>query len=372
MCASTKKDLYKRKSTAQLIYNQLDYAVSRGKSLSSEMQGASADLQKRFGAVGDSGATGLMQAAKVFAGDLTYKADDVGEVSTELKNLYTSSRSLTDFMDPATVTKAERIMEGVDASVPKANDRFDELAELEAWAVGEPYPRKMVIDHVPPVRAKFAEDSGKVELEQLAKGYYCAGPWVYFRKLNLQQCAQKILSEPNICQGGHFDHSSRWGGCFCQRRGTCTRRVKSWPYDIYKIKPKEPKAEMQYYPVMYFVDKAFVKMPTTCSGDLAAKPIVTLDSDGCASACDANIHDCVGYQFFKVGSKTLCFLFKNFKTGVYYTGCGKSFLQEAKPPFEASCYAKFSKFGTSTLKPNPSGKCEQCFDQLTKADRCYK
>jgi hypothetical protein len=130
----------------------------------------------------------------------------------------------------------------------------------------------------------------------------------------------------------------------------------------------------QYYPAMYFVDKDYEKVPATCSGPLAAKPIVSGSKDACASACDANIHTCVGFQYFKTQGKELCFLFSGFNTGFYYTGCGKSFLQAQteKAPYEAGCYAKLSKFVGTTLKPNPSGKCKQCFKELTKADRCFK
>merc|ERR1719313_995359 len=67
----------------------------------------------------------------------------------------------------------------------------------------------------------------------------------------------------------------------------------------------------------------------------------------------------------------MCVLFSNFKTGFYYTGCGKSFLQTSGQACESTCYAKLSKFEGTTLKPNPSGKCKQCFKEVTKADRCY-
>merc|ERR1719238_1127370 len=120
-------------------------------------------------------------------------------------------------------------------------------------------------------------------------------------------------------------------------------------------------AAKQYYPVMYFVDKEFDDVPSTCSGDIVAEPMVG-SADSCASACDSHIHSCVGYQYFKMGDKAGCTLFSNFKTGFYYTGCGKSFLQtEKKAPFTATCFAKLSKFEGTTLKPNPSGKCAQCF-----------
>jgi len=131
-------------------------------------------------------------------------------------------------------------------------------------------------------------------------------------------------------------------------------------------------ASKQYYPVMYFVDKAHAKAPQTCGGDTVAKPIVGADLDSCATACDKLPHDCVGFSFY-AGAKNLCFLFSKFKTAFYYTGCG-SFLQSAEmaAPYEVKCMAKFAKFEGTTLKPDGSGKCKNCLKKLTKADRCFK
>jgi hypothetical protein len=103
------------------------------------------------------------------------------------------------------------------------------------------------------------------------------------------------------------------------------------------------KADEQYYPVMYFVDKEFENNPTTCSGAKVGEPIVSKSPDGCATACDAAIHSCVGFQYFKDGDDELCFLFSKFETGFHYTGCGdkKSFLQGVAKvkaaPYESKC-----------------------------------
>jgi len=273
MCASTKDDLSTRSGTAGSMKADMDAKVKTAKGLSKDMQALGEALQKSFGAVGDSGAAGLAQDAKVFAGTLVHKAEDADAAAGKLGDLTKAAGGLKDFTDPATVTKAERIMEDID----------------ESLAAGE-----LVTD----------------ELDKLTD-----------------------LASPSPTTAG---------------------------------------AVKQYYPVMYFVDKDFESSPTTCSGDSVAEPIVGESEDGCASACDASIHSCVGFQYFKKGGKELCFLFSKFSTGFYYTGCGKAFLQGAAAPYDAKCFAKLSKFEGTTLKPNPSGKCEQCFKELTKADRCFK
>jgi len=265
MCASTGEDLSTRSGTAGSLKASMDAKVTTAKGLSDDMQNMGAKLQKTYGAVGDSGASGLMQAAKASAGTLVHKAEDADAVAVKLGGLVKSANGLKDFTDPATVTKAERIMEDIDETVASGEAVTDELDALTD------------------------------------------------------------LASPQEVSAG---------------------------------------AAKQYSPVMYFVDKEFDSVPTTCAGDSVGEPITGLSEDGCASACDANIHSCVGFQYFKDSGKQLCFLFSKFSTGFYYTAKGCK--------AEAKCFAKLSKFEGTTLKANPSGKCAQCFKELTKADRCPK
>eukprot|EP00747_Dinoflagellata_sp_TGD_P091404 gnl/TRDRNA2_/TRDRNA2_165039_c0_seq8.p1 gnl/TRDRNA2_/TRDRNA2_165039_c0~~gnl/TRDRNA2_/TRDRNA2_165039_c0_seq8.p1 ORF type:complete len:165 (+),score=47.44 gnl/TRDRNA2_/TRDRNA2_165039_c0_seq8:145-639(+) len=136
-------------------------------------------------------------------------------------------------------------------------------------------------------------------------------------------------------------------------------------------------AARQYNPVMFFANTTLQDMPSTCSGKMWQKPIAGKTMDGCASACDAEVHNCVGFSYFgEEAEDPLCFLFSKFESVTYYTGCkkdGASFLQgnKEKTP-EVTCVAKFSEFSGTTLKPDPSGKCKQCFKKATQADRCYE
>eukprot|EP00747_Dinoflagellata_sp_TGD_P159606 gnl/TRDRNA2_/TRDRNA2_177906_c3_seq9.p1 gnl/TRDRNA2_/TRDRNA2_177906_c3~~gnl/TRDRNA2_/TRDRNA2_177906_c3_seq9.p1 ORF type:complete len:280 (-),score=93.52 gnl/TRDRNA2_/TRDRNA2_177906_c3_seq9:108-827(-) len=133
-------------------------------------------------------------------------------------------------------------------------------------------------------------------------------------------------------------------------------------------------AAAQYLPIMHFVDKAYVDMPSTCSGEPVGKPIVGKSLDDCAAACDADVHSCVGFSYFGNGKEPLCFLFSNFKSAVYYKGCDKSamFIQKkSKATPSVTCLAKLTEFDGMTLKPDKSGKCKQCLKKLVDADRCY-
>merc|ERR1740138_931253 len=106
--------------------------------------------------------------------------------------------------------------------------------------------------------------------------------------------------------------------------------------------------------------------------------------DACASECDRELHTCVGFSFFslldeKEADKGICVMLSKFKTITYYSGCGEeekkgAFLQKKLADVATNstqCMAKLSKFEGTTLKPNPSGKCEQCFREATDAERCY-
>jgi hypothetical protein len=273
MCASTESDIGQWSGKAQSLKSNMDAKVKTAKGLSDDMQKGAVSLQKSFGAVGDSAATGLMQDAKVFAGTLVHKAEDAEAVSGRLGKLIASSGLLKDFTSPATVTKAERIMEEIEEGMDEGQVVTDELDEVLALASPGP------------------DTSG---------------------------------------------------------------------------------AAKQYYPVMYFVDKAFADVPSTCGGNTVAEPIVGESLDGCASACDANIHSCVGFQYFE--SEKLCFLLSKLKTATYYTGCGKAFLQKdtgSAGNAAVTCYGKLSKFEGTSLKPDPSGKTSFGLKKLTKADRCF-
>mmetsp|Transcript_43348 Transcript_43348/g.92811 ORF Transcript_43348/g.92811 Transcript_43348/m.92811 type:complete len:474 (-) Transcript_43348:214-1635(-) len=124
-------------------------------------------------------------------------------------------------------------------------------------------------------------------------------------------------------------------------------------------------ASKQYFSTMYFVNTNFTEVPSTCTGKASESPILT-SLDGCARACDNDVHECTAFSYFPAGEGTdgLCFLMSKLLTIQYYTGCSET------PAKLFQCYAKLSKYESTSIAPDGSGKCENCLKEAKKADRC--
>jgi len=142
-------------------------------------------------------------------------------------------------------------------------------------------------------------------------------------------------------------------------------------------------ASKEYYPTMYFVDKKFAKLPSTCGGKTVGKPLVG-GMDDCAAVCDSKMGDCVGFSYFPREKSGLCFLFEKLTSVTYYSGCEKKdkkkmmLLQKQqklageKGAEDTKCMVKFASYEGTTLKPDPSGKCKQCLKKASEAKRCFE
>jgi len=228
MCASTQADLKKASIATNMMVGDLKTRMTLANALSGKMQEAAELNQKIFGKAGDPASSDLMQIAKEFAGELEESARKANRIADELHGLKEEANTLDGkgaFDESDTVTKAERLMEKMDADEPEAVEKRKAMSKLIKLA-----------------------SPGQLELG----------------------------------------------------------------------------SGLQYYPMMYFVDKKYAETMTTCKGPLVDKPIVGESIDGCASACDAEIHNCVGFMYYGTGPSSLCFLYSGFKTAMYWTGCDKA------------------------------------------------
>jgi len=282
---------------------------------SEDLQSVADQGQASFGNAGDTVMSDLMQTAKVFAGDLEKAANEGNKIGEDLATLADEAAALdgADFTDPAKMKEAEVLMKKMEETLVEAEAGTDKALDLHELAVG-------------------------LEFED---------------------------GEPKKVEG-------------------------------------EPLK--QYHPIMYFVDREYESMPSTCGGETLKKPILASDAQQCAAACGAEGIACAGFSYvsLKSADNKVCFLFSKFKSVTYYTECGSkesllqksvSFLQNpqathamiqksnstqlSKKPLEfdeesTMCYAKFASFTGTTLKPDPSGKCDLCLKTADKAQRCFE
>jgi len=278
-CDTTGDDLGKAADKALDMVEDLTTKVDKATTIYKKMNEAAEKNQKTFGKAGDPAAGDLMQAAKVYAGDMEKAVVASDKLKKALKGLADDAAKITDFTVPAEITKAERVMEDIEKTLAEAVVALKSLEEELATA--QPGP---------------------------------------------------------VSEG----------------------------------------ATKQYLSLMYFVDKKFADVQQTCSGEIVDTPIGGLSKDGCASACDAQVHDCKGFAYFDTGAEEdrVCFLFSSFKSAVYYTGCDAKMmlLQKAskvKGGGEVTCMAKLTEYQGQDLSPQGGGKCKACLKKVVNADRCY-
>lgn len=391
-------------------------------------------FQKKFGQAGDPDASALMQDAKVCAGQLLELAKAGTQAVTKLQppideaagmvgikfsafdaatpsddRADTLEEFMVDFSDPtksdftksATATKGDELV----ATLGELNkEGIEILKELQ----------KLELASEPEINMNWLVKSGPCKTDEqgcVMSNNYLAGT----NYLNHEECTIELtkgtgdlkLEIKDFKTEKWFDflyvNGVGYHDTGYSRNGEKLSDVKSIDGDIRWVTdfsitrpgwklcvPQAPKKEKkthgdQYYPVMYFADKDYVDMPMTCTGTAVGKPIYYRDYHLCAEACDNAVHDCVGFSYFptEVNKPNLCFLFSDFKKGQYYTGCSSpNFLQKqnqtkldqpiSKEPTYPVCVAKLSKFVGTTLKPDPSGKCDQCMTKLTEAKRCWQ
>merc|ERR1719356_253830 len=93
-CDDATVNLEAASAVAQTQRLTLVGALTEVAATAESMQAGAATLQKSFGKVGDTAATTLMQAAKVFAGKLQHAAEDGFTLATQIEGLESSAASL--------------------------------------------------------------------------------------------------------------------------------------------------------------------------------------------------------------------------------------------------------------------------------------
>jgi len=155
MCASTEADLAKATEQANIVAGDLKTRINLANELAESMQSAGTKNQAIFGKAGDLATSDLMQEAKVFAGELSKAAVAAGRTAEKLDGLVKGSSELKDFTEVATVTKAERLMEDMAASIEEGETTQTALGDVirlakpgreELRAASQYYPLMYFVD----------------------------------------------------------------------------------------------------------------------------------------------------------------------------------------------------------------------------------
>jgi uncharacterized protein YjbJ (UPF0337 family) len=434
MCNDGAQTLAEASFNAHQVKDALRDLVENSLKAAEGKQKLATKLQDAFGQAGDPAASNLMQKAKNAAGDLQHLAEDAEEAKEKLADMISDADDLTGFdyiqfthdmdkdmgplrtavTDFMSESKIEKFMEFDTAKegddllakikdfAPKANATLAELQQL--YLLSEPVVSSELYMHSG--NCHIDQETGCFRPHRTTDGnYYNAQQCdfeilksdskVEIKNLVSEGCCDGVTVNRQFFSGNHEGETitieKAIGDITWYTDGSVIRSVGDFEVCVTPPEIKQGDDGLQYYPVMYFVDKKYVNVAQTCDGDLIGSPIYFKNYEGCAAACDAHNKECVAFAYFPTseGEPNMCFLFSKLKSVQYYTGCDEdavpkkeaaSFLQvqseEIAPlteePKLAMCSAKLSKFVGTNLKPDPSGKNDFKLKELTKADRCYE
>jgi len=140
MCNDTPKQLTKATDKAEPVNAAFTAKALFTKQLAVAMDIAANVVQVSFGTVGDTSATNLAQAAKVFGGDLLHKSEDALLSIAVGDPLVTLARNTTLpelAAGNSSVAEAEDLIDKLDAYADKAKKGVDDLSVLNAQATHE-------------------------------------------------------------------------------------------------------------------------------------------------------------------------------------------------------------------------------------------
>jgi len=132
MCADTANDLETALGTAGELLTSLDDLTANMKEIAEVGQADANLFQDSFGAVGDPAVSDLMQAAKVWAGDLLHAAEGGVDLSDKLKSTKDEGDALkgNDFTDYEKSKEAEDVIKVLQRSTSTGETSLEELTEM--------------------------------------------------------------------------------------------------------------------------------------------------------------------------------------------------------------------------------------------------
>eukprot|EP00747_Dinoflagellata_sp_TGD_P109858 gnl/TRDRNA2_/TRDRNA2_170803_c1_seq1.p1 gnl/TRDRNA2_/TRDRNA2_170803_c1~~gnl/TRDRNA2_/TRDRNA2_170803_c1_seq1.p1 ORF type:complete len:504 (-),score=152.36 gnl/TRDRNA2_/TRDRNA2_170803_c1_seq1:40-1371(-) len=209
-CDSTAGDLAAKKDKASDLESQMKKDVEKAEGLSDAMQESGEEGQKTFGKAGDPAASDLMQDAKIFAGTVMHTAEDAAKAAGKLKDLIGEAKDLEgeNFKKPSVVTKAERLMEDIDAAIAEATDSAEmlEMVTNQASPLAE---YKGAADQYYPIM--YFVDKSEDDVPSTCTGKPVGKPIV---GKDMDGCAAACDALPHDCKGFSFFGEEKEPLCF--------------------------------------------------------------------------------------------------------------------------------------------------------------
>jgi len=431
MCNDDAQKLAEFSVRSHQLKTSLDELVPKALDAAAGKNELAQKLQDVFGQAGDPDTGALMQKAKVAAGKLQHLAEIAEEDGNKLgslisradvltgfrffdfsdrmsKDLGSVREAVTDFMDAAkidkflefeTAKKGRDLLDEMEKLFPTAKTNYEGLSEL--YLLSEPvlspklymHSGNCLLDADTNCITPFTDASGRYQVYDSCRFEILNGE----ANVEIKRMQTEGGYDPVTINGQSYS-GGQGVGTTVKASGDITFSSDSsvtrpgFEICVNPIVEQSEEEGKQYYPIMYFVDKEYINVAQTCTGDIIGSPIYFKNYHGCAGACDASHRqECVGFAYFPTGEgkPNMCFLFSKIDTVQYYTDCAEdavvtssvSFLQKKKhnstqpvqeEPVRAVCSAKLSKFVGTNLKPDETGKNDFKLKKLTKADRCYE
>eukprot|EP00747_Dinoflagellata_sp_TGD_P103681 gnl/TRDRNA2_/TRDRNA2_169037_c1_seq2.p1 gnl/TRDRNA2_/TRDRNA2_169037_c1~~gnl/TRDRNA2_/TRDRNA2_169037_c1_seq2.p1 ORF type:complete len:318 (+),score=51.71 gnl/TRDRNA2_/TRDRNA2_169037_c1_seq2:613-1566(+) len=286
-----------------------------------------------------------------------------------------SASAISDFTKPSELTQAEKLMEEMEAEI--------------AWGVGE--ARRL--DYF------IKLGTGGDEQEAAAEQYY---PIMYFvdeKKMELPStCVGHVISEPIV--GNSMDACASACDAAENSQG-CVG------FSYFQVGPNPPLCFLmsKFKSVAYYSGCSFREPNLDPFADLRGLEQDYNSREAPFYRNDVHNPEYQGEPSYEDVNKRPVFLQKNAKKPLRH---GPSYYEDLGPPQskkpavvkkhgipkslgrllsdvgkdkvqhekmkrpDVTCFAKFSTFSGTTLKPDRSGKCKQCLKKVQAIDRCYE
>lgn len=382
LCANTAEELGNAIEKAGELAKAAAGVGEEGEKTAKDLETTATDLMNTFGSAGDPVASNLMKTAIVFTGEFEKKAKKTQKLGKKLDELKSKAADLEgkDMTEFDTVQKAEATI----ADIDKTSEELEKSLEGTIDAFGKVMGEKIALEHnVEEEKLELKEEEeGEEKKEDEGEKKEPPSPLKLFLPvmhfvdidasdypstcggdllgnplaLDAEGCALSCQQEGNKCAGFSFFFTEKTTICFLfQKLKSVTYYTKCGKFlqlnaaprsflqlsNSTKSKSTHAKKVLKHAEQVLKHAEKETDVPSPFALELRKKR----NTVAAAWAAERQRHR---QSAEKKGSTS------------------------KKAPEDTMCYAKFSMFSGTTLKPDPSGKCKLCLKTADKAQRCFE